>query len=264
MGRKGEKPKGLGISLTEFFLTSLLLLVFVVGCGRTEGAIKIVAASDLQPAFEEFGKIFKQQTGIKPIFIFGSSGQLAEQVLKGAEVDLFASANEGYVDKVISQGRGSEDTRRLYALGRLAVVSGNDDMKPPSVEGLGNASINKIAIANPEHAPYGRAAREALKNTGDWDKVRPKLVLGENARQTFQYAETGNVDAAIVPLSLALSSKRPYGLVPKELHSPISQTLVVIRGSREKEASRFVSLLISPEGDQIMKKYGFDRPDAEK
>ena len=121
-----------------------------------------------------------------------------------------------------------------------------------------------MAIANPEHAPYGQAAREALQSVGVWEQVSPKLVFGENVRQTLQYAETGNVDAAIVALSLSINSKGRWVLISEKLHKPLNQALGVIRGTRhEAEAFRFASFVNSPQGRPIMRKYGFILPGEE-
>lgn len=223
--------------------------------------IKVAAASDVQPAFEELGKVFKEQTGIKPVFIFGSSGQLSQQVINGAKVDVFASADEAYVDQVISAGIGLKETRIQYAIGRLTVVSGSSKIEIPSdISRLRYMKLNKIAIANPDHAPYGRAARETMMKAGIWLAVKSKLVFGENARQAFQYAQTGNADIAFAPLSLVKAAgSDSYYLVPKNFHEPINQTLVATSTESKQAALKFITLLTSRTGIKTLKKYGFEQ-----
>lgn len=222
--------------------------------------IKIAAASDVQPAFEELGKILKAQTGIKSVFIFGSSGQLSQQMISGAKVDVLASADEAYVDKVIAAGIGLKETRQQYATGRLVIVSGSNREALSDISQLRYMKVNKIAIANPDHAPYGRAAREALTTAGIWMAVKPKLVFGENARQAFQYAETGNADIAFAPLSLVKAAEGvSHYVVPANMHEPINQTLVVTKSGNKQAALKFIELLTSKTGIETLSKYGFER-----
>jgi molybdate transport system substrate-binding protein len=126
---------------------------------------------------------------------------------------------------------------------------------------LGRPEVQAIAIANPDHAPYGLAARQALESAGVWDRVRPKLVYGDNIRQTLQYAETGNVEVAIVALSLAVQSRGRWILIPEELHKPIDQGLGILKTTKNQQSARaFVSFLTGPQGRAIMQKYGFTFP----
>lgn len=227
--------------------------------------LTVSAAADLAPAFEELGSLFGRETGIKVTFNFGSTGQLAQQIDQGAPVDLFAAANVSFVEELERKNLIIPDTKALYAQGRITLwTRGDGPLKLERLEELARPEVRHIAIANPEHAPYGEAAREALKSVGVWELVSSKLVFGENVRQTLQYAETGNVDAAVVALSLSVQSNGRWVLIPDKLHKPLNQSLAVIRGTRhEAEARRFASFINSPQGRPIMRNYGFILPGEE-
>lgn len=232
------------------------------GGSRQQKTLIVSAASDLTPAFQEIGRLFEQETGTKVTFNFGSTGHLAQQIEQGAPVDLFAAANVSFVEGLEKKNLVIPDTRALYAQGRLTLWTREDSpVKPERVEDLARPEFGKVAIANPEHAPYGAAAREALQTAGVWEAVSQKLVFGENISQTLQYAESGNVDAAVVALSLSTQSKGRWVLIPAELHKPLNQALAVIRGSKnEQEARRFAAFVNSEQGRAVMRKYGFVLP----
>lgn len=224
--------------------------------------IYVAAASDLTPAFTEIGSRLGSNKPIKTIFTFGSSGLLSRQIEQGAPFDLFASASGGFVDRLESQGLVLQGSRHVFAQGRLVIWQRQDAATPVnSLEDLTTSAIHRIAIANPEHAPYGLAARQALESRKLWEAVKEKIVFGENVAQAFQFAQTGNVDAAIVAQSLAT---RPQGrAIPVEpsAHAPINQTLCILRRSPQSEVCRqFVEFLLSPEGRTILERYGFVIP----
>ena len=227
--------------------------------------IIVAAASDLAPAFEELGKLFEQETGTKVTFSFGSTGLLTEQIRNGLPVDLFAAANTAFIDKLEREGLTVPGTKALYARGRITLWTRADSpLRIDRIEDLTDEEIQRIAIAHPDHAPYGMAAREALQSSGIYETVAPKLVFGENARQTLQYAETGNVDAAIVALSLSIQSKGRWTLIPEQLHKPLDQSLAVIKGARrEEEARKFAAFINGQQGRVVMRKYGFILPGEE-
>ena len=227
--------------------------------------LTVSAAADLTPAFEELGKLFTNETGIHVTFNFGSTGQLTQQIEQGAPVDLLAAANVSFVDQLERQDLILPDTKALYAQGRITLWTRSDSpLKLERVEDLAKPEVRRIAIANPEHAPYGEAARQALQSAGIWERVSPRLVFGENISQTLQYAETGNVDAAIVALSLSVNSKGRWLLISEQLHQPLNQALAVIRGTpHEAEARRFATFINSPQGRSVMRKYGFILPGEE-
>jgi len=227
--------------------------------------LTVSAAADLGPAFREIGSLFEGQTGIKTSFNFGSTGQLAQQIEQGAPVDLFAAADVLRIDALEAKGLILPDTRKVYALGRIALWTRADSpLRLERLEDLLRPEVGRIAIANPDHAPYGVAARQALQSAGIWEKLQDRLVLAENAQQTLQYAQTGNVDAAIVPLSLSNQGGGRWVLVPAELHRPIIQTLAVIKGAaHEREARSFADFVTGPQGKEVLGKYGFAPADRE-
>ena len=233
--------------------------------------LTVSAASDLTYAFGEIGKQFEAATGHKVVFNFGSTGQLAQQIEQGAPVDVFAAANVSFIEDLERQGLILPDTKQLYARGRITLwVRADSPLQITQVEELTRPEIRRIAIANPDHAPYGMAARQAMQTAGVWEAVQPKLVLGENVRQTLQYAETGNVDVAIVALSLSVPAASAGGepgrwtLIPQELHPPIDQALAVVKGTPHEAAARsFATFVNGPQGRPTMRKYGFTLPGEE-
>jgi molybdate transport system substrate-binding protein len=245
--------------------------VFFVGCGREAGksteqqTLTVSAASDLTPAFQEIGKEFERQEGVKVTFNFGSTGQLTQQIEQGAPVDLFAAANVSFIEGLEKKGLIIPGTKALYAQGRITLWTREDSaLKLERVEDLVRPEFKKVAIANPEHAPYGAAAREALQTAGVWDAVSQKLVYGENISQTLQYVESGNVDAAIIALSLSTQSKGRWILIPAEMHKPLNQAHAIIKGTKhEQEARRFAAFVNSAQGRAVMRKYGFVLPGEE-
>jgi molybdate transport system substrate-binding protein len=248
----------------------VVLLVIILspclGCHRKspepESELTVAAASDLAPAFEELGREFEHQRKVKTVFSFGSSGLLAKQIENGAPMDLFAAANVEYVDQLERKGLTVPGTKALYARGRITLWTLKASrLSIQSISDLTLAEVKRIAIANPDHAPYGMAARQALTSAGIWEAVKPKLVYGENIRQTMQYAQTGNVEVAIVALSLSLHSEGHWVLIPEDLHEPLDQALVVLKGSKhEQEARQFAEFINSPPGRLVMRKYGFTLP----
>jgi molybdate transport system substrate-binding protein len=249
------------------FIFSATLLTSCAGRNdvKPTATLTVSAAADLTPAFEEIGKIFERETGVKVTFNFGSTGQLTQQIESGAPVDLFAAANVSFIEELEKKNLILPDTKALYGQGRITIWTRSDSpLRIERVEDLARADVRRIAIANPEHAPYGVAAREALQSAGVWQAVQTKLVFGENVAQTLQYAETGNVDAAIVALSISIGSGGRWTLAPQDSHRPLNQALAVVRGTRhEAEARRFAAFINSPPGRAVMRKYGFVLPGEE-
>ncbi len=243
----------------------LAVMLFGLGCGTApplQAELTVAAASDLTPAFEELGKAFEQTYQVKITFTFGSSGMLTRQIENGAPLDVFAAANAQFIDELDKQGLIVAGTRAMYARGRITIWTTRDSpLKIEKIEDLARPEVKRLAIANPEHAPYGTVAREALQNAGVWDQIQSRLIFGENIRQTLQFAETGNVDVALVALSLSLRSDGRWVLVPQELHKPLDQALGVIKGTKhEQEARNFAAFINSAPGREIMRKYGFTLP----
>ena len=246
-------------------LALLTTLVFEWACHRTTNQppeLTVAAASDLTQAFEEIGREFEASNKTKVVFVFGSTGLLTRQIENGAPMDLFAAANVDYVNQLEQKGLIIPGTKAIYARGRITLWTTTDSpLKIETISDLRRPDAKRIAIANPDHAPYGLAAQQALQTAGLWDEVKPKLVYGDNIRQTLQYAETGNVDVAIVALSLSKQSKGRWTLIPEELHKPIDQGLAVIKTTRNEAAARaFSGFITGPRGKEILAKYGFAFP----
>jgi molybdate transport system substrate-binding protein len=242
-----------------------LLLVTVLACSGQRGApaqIHVAAAADLTRAFGEVATAFKARTGIDAVFTFGSTGLLAKQLAEGAPFDLFAAANITYTDGLIADGTCAADSRILYARGRLVVWTPAAIAAPRRLEDLADPRFGKIAIANPDHAPYGVAAKAALEKLGIWAAVEPRMVYGENVQQALQFAQSGNADAAIIALSLSTITDDGKTLpIDPALHGPIDQALVVCKhGGNASGGAAFAAFVASPEGREIMNRYGFLLP----
>lgn len=248
-----------------------LLAAVAAGCtsGGTAGAgpgssgsITVAAASDLRFAFEELGQRFTEATGTKVTFSFGSSGQLREQIINGAPFDVFASANVAFVDAVIEAGRGRPETKADYAVGRLALWTPPGVELPTEIGHLTDPVYRRIAVANPDHAPYGLAAVQALEAAGIDAAVEGRLVYGQNISDALRIARSGNADVGIVALSLVVADGRGHVLVPEELHAPLRQALVVTTvGASTEAAIAFADFVNSAEGRDVMVRFGFTLPE---
>jgi molybdate transport system substrate-binding protein len=235
---------------------------------RAQAAPTIAAASDLQSALPEIARAFEARTRQTVKLTFGSSGNFTQQIQNGAPYQVFLSADEAYVESLAKAGR-TEGAGRLYAIGRIGLfVPRGSPLKPDaSLRDLAAAArdgrLTRFAIANPEHAPYGRAAREALQASGAWPLVQPKLVLGENVSQATQFATSGSAQGGVIPLSLALTPQvkaaGAFVLIPAERHKPLRQRAVLIKGA-SPTARAFYDFLRGPEARAIFRKYGFVLP----
>jgi molybdate transport system substrate-binding protein len=246
-------------------LTALLPAPLVGGACRSREAervrLRVAAAADLARAFAELGAAFERDEGARVVFSFGSTGLLSRQIKEGAPFDLLAAANASFVDDLIAHGAALADTRALYARGRLAVWARDGVELPAALAELAAPRFVRVAIANPEHAPYGQAARQALERAGVWGVVSPRLVFGENVQQALQLAQSGNVEAAVVALSLALATGRPHLLVPEALHDPLEQALVVCsRAAQPALARRFAAFVLGERGQATLRRHGFSPP----
>ena len=255
-------------------LILLIALALVVGCGRpapaaatssapssAESSLVVFAASDLQLALGEVSSAFAVAGHPKPTISFGSTGTLSQQIENGAPADVLFAADEGYIAGLDRRGLVLPGTRQLYAVGRLVLVERSGLTPVTTLADLARRDIRRIAIANPDHAPYGRAARDALQRAGLWTSLQSRIVLGENISQTFQFVQTGNADAGIVALSLVVAGGTRSSLVDATLHDPIAQAVAVMARTRQPEAARaLIAFVNGPTGRQIMKKYGFALP----
>jgi molybdate transport system substrate-binding protein len=230
---------------------------------QAPAVVRVAAAADLTLAFEELGREFTKESGTPVSFTFGSTGLLSKQLKEGAPFDLFAAANVSFVDQVVAAGACDGATKAPYARGRIAVWSKRGAVEPPAkLEDLADPRFKKLALANPEHAPYGVAARDALRTVGVWEAVESRLVFGEKVKQTLQFAESGNVEAAIVALALVVNDHdNPWILIDDQKHAPIDQALVVCkRGAQRAGAEEFARFVSSQKGRALMRRFGFLLP----
>ncbi len=243
--------------------TTLLLALAALGCKAPCEAPVVLAAADLTVALDALADAYAASGACRPAIAYGSTGAFAAQLSHGGRADLFFAANADFVDRLEREGLVDSDTRTPYAIGRIAVVAPPGRV-PPTLEGLSDSAVRYVAIANPEHAPYGMAAEQALRAAGVWDAVAPKLVLGENVAQTWQLVETGNADAGVVALALVRSrAERPYTLVDESLHARILQVAVVPRAAERPAAGRaFLAYVGGPEGRAVLARYGFTLPEG--
>lgn len=232
--------------------------------GASGGRILVAAAADLRFAFEEMKPLFERECGCTVDISFGSSGNFTTQIEQGLPADVFFSANVGFVEMLESKGLTAPGTKQLYAIGRIVLARNKSaNVRVATIQDLLGANIRKVSIANPQHAPYGVAAQEAMTRAGVWNDVQARLVLGENASQATQFIESGDAQAGIVPLSLAIQLKERvnYVLIDESQHTRLSQGAAVIKRSQNPEvAKRFISFVNGPTGREIMTRYGFEPP----
>lgn len=230
----------------------------------------IAAASDLQYALTEVAAAFKQSSGCSVKLTFGSSGNFVRQILQGAPFELFFSADEAYVRNLVER-RLTVDGGALYAVGRLALFVPNGSPVRADAElndlaaALDDGRLRKLAIANPEHAPYGRAARAVLMKKGLWQKAQSHLVIGENISQAAQFAASGSTEAGLIAYSLVTSARMvkagTHVLLPADWHDPLRQRMVLLTGAGDT-ARLFYAFVQSPPARALFDKYGFTLPAA--
>ena len=234
----------------------LLALLSVLACGAQPCVLTIAAASDLAPLQNSFVVQFKKTHSCKLVFTFSSSGQLASQIEQGAPYDLYLSASQDLVRKLADRGLVERASIVVFARGRLGLWAPASS-QPIDLRDLSTAQYKKISIANPSHAPYGMAAKQALQSVGHWGDLKDKLVLAENVRQALQFAETGNVDAVIASWSL-LRTKPGASLLDLKLHQEIRHTAGIVKRSSNQASSRaFADWLARGEGRKILQEAGF-------
>jgi molybdate transport system substrate-binding protein len=248
-------------------------LVLAVAVGSLSGGchkapapaepLKVAAAADLSFAFKDLGAAYEKKTGRPVVFSFGATGLLEKQVAEGAPFDVFAAANVSYADDAVHAGACQADSKTLYASGHIVLYSPpGAAFAPKTLADLTDPRVKRIAIANPDHAPYGKAAKQAMQRAGVWDGVQTKVVYGENVQQTLQFAQSGNAEVAIVALSLATVTPGVTSPIPTELHDPIDQAMVACTaGKAGAEAGRsFIAFAQSADGRAVMRKFGFLLP----
>jgi molybdate transport system substrate-binding protein len=256
---------------------SLGLIVFLaLASGRTvppaesaDREIAVAAAADLSNALQEVATSYEKRTGVTVKLSFGASGALTQQIQNGAPFDLFFSADMDYPRQLISGGQAESATFYRYAVGRLVLWVPADsplDVEHKGMDVLLDPSVKKISMANPQHAPYGRAAAAALQHYGLYEKISDRLVLGENISQAAQFVESGNAQVGFVALAHAIApamqGKGKYWMVPAEAYPPLDQGVVLISHSpHRQDAAAFLEYVKSAEVAAVLRRYGFSLPE---
>jgi molybdate transport system substrate-binding protein len=243
-------------------LTLLLCLAPGRGlAGTSERELIVAAAADLVFALREIAPLFEKEYQAKVTLTFGSTGQLAQQIQQGAPVDVFFAANEGFVEALREKGAILSDSVEPYAQGQIVLATRKGRLGVSTLKDLTRDDVRRVAIANPAHAPYGMAAREAMVTAGVWTQIQPKLVYGENIRQALQFLQTGNVDAAILALSVAQVPEVRFTRIDPGLYTPIVQAAAVTARSKHPDLARtFIQFVNGEQSRLIMKRFGFLLP----
>ncbi len=253
-------------------LVGFLVLVSGVSIPQAESAdreINVAAAADLSTALQEVATNYEKRTGIAVKLSFGASGALTQQIQNGAPFDIFFSADMDYPRQLIAGGHADGASLYRYAVGQLVLWVPKYsplDVEHKGMYALLDPAVKKISIANPQHAPYGRAAIAALKHYGLYEKLGDRLVLGENVSQAAQFVESGNAQAGLVALAHAMApamqGKGRYWVVPAEAYPPLDQGVVLISHSpHREEAAAFLGFVKTEEVAGLLRRYGFSSPD---
>jgi molybdate transport system substrate-binding protein len=254
-------------------LTVICLFFVFSGNARAQSAkaseLTVAAAADLSSALQEIATNYEKNTGIKIKLSFGASGALTQQIRNGAPFDIFFSADMDYPRQLIESSDADKDSLYQYAVGKLVMwvpSSSPLDLDHQGLNVLLDPAVKKIAIANPQHAPYGRAAVAVIKHAGLYEQVSSRLVMGENIAQAAQFVESGNADVGFVALahaaSPAMQGKGKYWIVPAEDYPPLAQGVVIVSHSQhKKEAEAFLSFIRKKETSETFRRYGFSIPE---
>jgi len=255
-------------SMSRLLILILLLLAAFPRPAQAADVPTVAAAADLRFAMEALAARFRQDTGRSVRLVFGSSGIFHQQIMAGAPFQLYLSADEDYVFRLARAGKTVDDGT-LYAIGRIVLVAPTasklavDSNLTGLRAALARGEIRRFAIANPEHAPYGMRAEEALRHAGLWQQLEPKLVLGENVAQALQFATVGGAEGGIVALSLVKSptfkGMGRHTLIPAGWHKPLRQRMVLTRGAGQT-ARLFYNWLQQPAARTVLAQYGFTIP----
>ncbi len=262
-----------GVDLVRIISILLLIQSSLLPLASAQD-LTVAAASDLNYALKDLAARFEKKTGDKVALSFGSSGNLYSQIQGGAPYDVFFSADMEYPQKLASAGLVENSSLRTYAVGHLVLYLSNSigldrdhlrDARHEITHILLLPEVKRIAIANPQHAPYGRAAMAALENLGVKQKVAGKLVFGENVSQAAQFVQSGNAQAGLIPLSLAMSPSMKdagkYWEVPADAYPEMQQGVAVLSSPRHKRAAQaFIDYISSSEGAAVLEQYGFRVP----
>jgi molybdate transport system substrate-binding protein len=250
-------------------ILGLIAFCFAAALAPAAEPARIAAASDLKFALDQIADAFRRQSGFETHIAYGSSGNFYRQIAAGAPFELFLSADESYVARLAERGLAA-DAGTTYAIGRIVLFtpSGSPLHAGDGLDGLraalADGRVKRFAIANPEHAPYGRAAEQALRHRGLWDAVKPRLVLGENASQAAQFAASGSAQGGLIAHSLALApelaSRGQHALIPAEWHEPLRQRMALMAKSGPA-ARAFYRYLQEPAARSVLRRHGFRMPE---
>jgi molybdate transport system substrate-binding protein len=242
----------------------LLLVLAPVTCAQT---LRVAAAADLQFAMNDLASQYEKKTGTKIAVSYGSSGNFRAQIENGAPFDVFFSADAQYPEQLVKSGAADAQSLFIYAQGHLVIWAPPDSnlhLAEKGFDALKDPNVLKIAIANPEHAPYGRAAVAALQKAGLYDQLKSKLVLGENISQAAQFAQSGSAQVGIIALSLTYAESMKGGErweIPADDYPLILQKAVIVHASPNKDAANaFLTYVKSDEGRKILSNYGLTPP----
>lgn len=233
-------------------------VVFIPITVQGAEVLRVAAASSMASPLKELGSAFEEAFGTRVIVSSGSTGILSSQIIHGAPFDVFFAADTEHVADLAEEGHIDPGSIAVYARGRIVLaVNVSSGVRAVRPEDLLLPGIRRVAIANPDHAPYGVAAKEVFKALGLWEAVRPKLVYGENIRQTLRFIQTGNAQAGIVALSVADVPGVDYSPIDPALHNPIDKAAGVVASSGKKSlAESFLDYVTGPEGRPVLVKYG--------
>ena len=258
--------------MKQLLIVGALLLSLLITLSCESGAPKngqagsqdltVAAASNLTDALAEIGPRFTSKTGVRVVFSFGATADLAKQIENGAPFDVFAAADTEHIEQLERQGLLTPGTRALYARGRLVMwLPPGSSLKVERIQDVTAKAFERIAIAKPDVAPYGQAAVESLRRLGIWNDIEERVVYAQNVSQAKQYAATGNAEVAFIPLALVKPNEGSYLEVSEDLHQPIDQALGIIKDSpKQTEARQFVDFLLSDDGQELLSKEGYRKP----
>ncbi len=219
---------------------------------------RVAVAANFTQAAKEIGRAFELSTGHKVQFSFGSTGQLYTQISQYAPFDIFLAADQTRIEKAIDEGFAVAQSQITYAIGKIALYSANKNLVV-GADTLKQNNFTKIAIANPTTAPYGAAAMDVMEKLGVYQKLKNKIVKGNNIAQTFQFVKTENAEIGFISLSQIIQNDEgSRWIVPKELYSPISQDAVLLKtGEKNNAAMYFIEFLQQPIAKKIIEEYGY-------
>jgi molybdate transport system substrate-binding protein len=251
-----------------FCLRTVLVasLLVSIGCGNTrthpednQESITVAAAANLTDVFDEIGKAFHRKVGVRVVYSYGATTQLAQQVEHAAPFDVFAAADTEHIDDLVRKGSIRAESRAVYARGALALwLPNGESLGVRALADLARPDIRFVAIATPGAAPYGKAAIETLKASGLWQKIEPKIVYANNVSMAKQFAASGNADAAFTAYSIVFKDRGTIIRIDETLHAPLDQALGILTSSKKiADAREFVRFVLGKDSQLILRRYGY-------